>query len=197
MKIFLHDSEAIKTTLDKSSPTLKNIFQNSLNIFQEQDGKPKKFDFILIHKQVFNDIILDNNFIQFILIKLKNEFKNEFGNKINSIQENPLIKLDEMTKFKDFVDNEINIVNNIKNESDILDSKIQKNLYHIKHIKNEKDKDKDYIMIPVVPKKVNNANNNNSINNNANNNNNSINNNDNKDDNKVNNNKGTKYQTLD
>ena len=183
---FLYDLEAIKLTLDESSPTLKNIFQNSLNILQEQDGKQKTFDFTLIHKQVFNDILLDN-FIQLVLIKLKNEFKNEFGNKINNIQENPLTKLDEMTKFKDFVYNEINIVNNIKNESDILDTKLQKNLDHIKHIKNEKDKDKDYIMTPVVPKKINTTNNNN----------NSINNNDNKDDNKVNNNKEIKYQTLD
>ena len=183
---FLYDLEAIKLTLDESSPTLKNIFQNSLNILQEQDGKQKTFDFTLIHKQVFNDILLDN-FIQLVLIKLKNEFKNEFGNKINNIQENPLTKLDEMTKFKDFVNNEINIVNNIKNESDILDTKLQKNLDHIKHIKNEKDKDKDYIMTPVVPKKINTTNNNN----------NSINNNDNKDDNKVNNNKEIKYQTLD
>ena len=181
LDVFLYGLRSIKLALIESGETLEKIFKKSLEILKEQDGKPKTFDFILIHKQVYNDIILDN-FIQLLLIKLKNEFK-EYSSQIYNIQEDPLKKFDEMTKFKDFVNNEINTINNIKNESDFLDSKIQKNLEHIKHIKNEKEK--DYIITPVM-KKITNSNSNNNISN------------ENKDESKINNNnKEIKYQTLD
>ena len=181
LDVFLYGLRSIKLALIESGETLEKIFKKSLEILKEQNGKPKTFDFILIHKQVYNDIILDN-FIQLLLIKLKNEFK-EYSSQINNIQEDPLKKFDEMTKFKDFVNNEINTINNIKNESDFLDSKIQKNLEHIKHIKNEKEK--DYIITPVM-KKITNSNSNNNISN------------ENKDESKINNNnKEIKYQTLD
>ena len=181
LDVFLYGLHSIKLAFIESGETLEKIFKKSLEILKEQDGKPKTFNFILIHKQVYNDIILDN-FIQLLLIKLKNEFK-EYSTQIYNIQEDPLKKFDEMTKFKDFVNNEINIVNNIKNESEILDTKLQKNLEHIKHIKNEKEK--DYVITPVT-KKITNSNSNNNISN------------ENKDENKINNNnKELKYQTLD
>ena len=180
LDVFLYGLHSIKLAFIESGETLEKIFKKSLEILKEQDGKPKTFNFILIHKQVYNDIILDN-FIQLLLIKLKNEFK-EYSTQIYNIQEDPLKKFDEMTKFKDFVNNEINIVNNIKNESEILDTKLQKNLEHIKHIKNEKEK--DYVITPVT-KKITNSNSNNNISNENN-------------ENKINNNnKDLKYQTLD
>ena len=160
LDVFLYGLHSIKLAFIESGETLEKIFKKSLEILKEQDGKPKTFNFILIHKQVYNDIILDN-FIQLLLIKLKNEFK-EYSSQIYNIQEDPLKKFDEMTKFKDFVNNEINIVNNIKNESEILDTKLQKNLEHIKHIKNEKEK--DYVITPVT-KKITNSNSNNNISN--------------------------------
>ena len=178
LDVFLYGLHSIKLAFIESGETLEKIFKKSLEILKEQDGKPKTFNFILIHKQVYNDIILDN-FIQLLLIKLKNEFK-EYSSQIYNIQEDPLKKFDEMTKFKDFVYNEINIVNNIKNESEILDTKLQKNLEHIKHIKNEKEK--DYVITPVT-KKITNSNSNNNISNENN-------------ENKINN-KDLKYQTLD
>ena len=178
LDVFLYGLHSIKLAFIESGETLEKIFKKSLEILKEQDGKPKTFNFILIHKQVYNDIILDN-FIQLLLIKLKNEFK-EYSTQIYNIQEDPLKKFDEMTKFKDFVNNEINIVNNIKNESEILDTKLQKNLEHIKHIKNEKEK--DYVITPVT-KKITNSNSNNNISNENN-------------ENKINN-KDLKYQTLD
>jgi hypothetical protein len=51
---------SIKLALIESGETLEKIFKKSLEILKEQDGKPKTFDFILIHKQVYNDIILYN-----------------------------------------------------------------------------------------------------------------------------------------
>jgi hypothetical protein len=188
LKLFLYDLEAIKTTFIDSSSKIKEIFQNSLKNLTEKDGKLKNFDINLIHLQVFNEIILSDEFIQLFLIKIKKEFKNEFGNQISRIQENPYKKIDEMSKFKNFVLEEINNINNIKNnENDFFESKI--NLEHIKNIKTSENKE---YFITTIEKKNNNNNNNNSNNNNNNNDNNDNNNDNNNNNNNKNNNNNNK-----
>ena len=168
--ILLRELINIKRTLKISSKEIEGIFKYPLNILKDENGKKKKFSIELMQREEFCRIILNDEIIFNLLNQIKEIFSKNKYSEINKW----LIELDEnyehkneMTKFIEYINDNLLLQNNNNNKNIIENNDEQYINNNKSNINNEeikkKDKDKENTSKTLNAKKktqkINNTNN--------------------------------------
>ena len=144
--ILLKELVNIKRTLKISSKEIEGIFKYPLNILKDENNKKKKFSVELMQREEFCKIILNDEIIFNLLNQIKEIFsKNKYSeiNKwISELEENYEHK-NEMTKFLEYINDNLLLQNNNKNNNNnILENSDEQYINNNKEMNNEENKKK-------------------------------------------------------
>ena len=128
LNILLRELVNIKKTLKISSKEIENIFKYPLSLLKNKNGKKVKFSFELMQVEEFCKTLLNDEFINALLIHMKRNSSQVSFPKINVKQLLEEVYEDcdhnnEMTKFENFINEKLGItkeleINTNENEND-------------------------------------------------------------------------------
>ena len=128
--ILLKELLNIKKTLEISSKEIECIFKYPLNILKDENGKKIKFSVELIQCEEFCKTILNDELISTLLNQIKGvvyQIKiQKYIKLIKELEENCEHK-NEMSRFVEFINNKLDIINEEKNQNEINENEKNNN----------------------------------------------------------------------
>jgi len=145
--ILLKELLNIKKTLEISSKEIECIFKYPLNILKDENGKKIKFSVELIQCEEFCKIILNDELISTLLNQIKGvayQIKiQKYIKLIKELEDNCEHK-NEMSKFMEYINDKLNIINEEENQNDINENENDGNEVNENDI-NENEVNDNYI----------------------------------------------------